>query len=115
MINGPTTLPEKCFLRCYGEEAEVVIFEDILPNELKLTKCLNFQIMNGIVLEEKLISVLYAISTGDVNKLISLYDTMNMCSNRTSKPICYIASTSYNGKKFVHKGEWVCAIQQEGC
>lgn len=51
--------------------------------------------MNGIVLEEKLIAVLYAISTGDVSKLISLYDTMNMCSNQTSKHQ-HRASASYN-------------------
>lgn len=24
MKNGPSTLPEKCFLRCYGEEADIV-------------------------------------------------------------------------------------------
>jgi hypothetical protein len=40
--------------------------------------------MNGIVLEEKLIAQFASISSGDVNKLMEMYATLDFCSNSTS-------------------------------
>jgi len=43
------------------------------------------QFVNGKLVEEKIISQFASIASGDLNKLMDMYDTFNFCSNLTSK------------------------------
>jgi hypothetical protein len=42
-------------------------------------------LVNGKLAEEKILAQFASISTGDVEKLMEMYATLNFCSNTTSK------------------------------
>jgi hypothetical protein len=85
MILGPTNLPEKCFLKCFGEGTGMVISIIIAVSLKKIIIIFYpFQIINGKVNEAKIIAQFASLSVGDVDKLMDMYGTFQFCSNMTS-------------------------------
>jgi len=84
MILGPNTIQEKCFLKCFAEQTEMVFY---WTREVWIIIHALFQLVNGKIMEEKLISQFSMISAGDVDKLTDMYSTLNFCSNQTSNKI----------------------------
>ncbi|XP_059491113.1 uncharacterized protein LOC132205819 [Neocloeon triangulifer] len=57
------TPSEKCFLKCFGEGADLFV--------------------NGRLLEEKIFAQFNVLAAGDIDRLMDMYSTLNYCSNLT--------------------------------